>query len=282
MNKDIVIYHANCADGFGAAWAARRILPPDTEYVAANYGNALPDVTGKNVHVLDFSYPLDVMQQIATSCVSLTWLDHHKTAEVIATEFVSWAKEQGLYEKCTVIFDQQRSGAGLAWDFYTSNQPRPWMIDLIEDRDLWKFSRVETKPFSLALRSVPMDFKQWDTVSSSTAKYIERGDAMQVYYDQQLKTALSATQHKVKLFDGKGVGLAANLPAMFASEAGNIMAKESGTFGLSYYLTCDGVYACSLRSIGDYDVSEIAKHFGGGGHKNAAGFSCGTPVWTRI
>jgi nanoRNase/pAp phosphatase (c-di-AMP/oligoRNAs hydrolase) len=27
----------------------------------------------------------------------------------------------------------------------------------------------------------------------------------------------------------------------------------------------------SLRSIGDYDVSAIAKTFGGGGHRNAAG-----------
>jgi nanoRNase/pAp phosphatase (c-di-AMP/oligoRNAs hydrolase) len=27
-----------------------------------------------------------------------------------------------------------------------------------------------------------------------------------------------------------------------------------------------------LRSNGDYDVSAIAKAFGGGGHKNAAGF----------
>ena len=28
----------------------------------------------------------------------------------------------------------------------------------------------------------------------------------------------------------------------------------------------------SLRSVGDYDVSAIAKTFGGGGHRNAAGF----------
>jgi phosphoesterase RecJ-like protein len=28
-----------------------------------------------------------------------------------------------------------------------------------------------------------------------------------------------------------------------------------------------------LRSIGDFDVSKIALEFGGGGHKNAAGFS---------
>ena len=33
-----------------------------------------------------------------------------------------------------------------------------------------------------------------------------------------------------------------------------------------------GVFNYSLRSKGDFDVSELAKRHGGGGHKNAAGF----------
>jgi nanoRNase/pAp phosphatase (c-di-AMP/oligoRNAs hydrolase) len=37
---------------------------------------------------------------------------------------------------------------------------------------------------------------------------------------------------------------------------------------------------CSLRSNGGYDVSVIAKAFGGGGHKNAAGFE--VPVTTLL
>lgn len=49
--------------------------------------------------------------------------------------------------------------------------------------------------------------------------------------------------------------------------------RTSGTFGLCWYYTKDGTIACSLRSNGDYDVSAIAKVFGGGGHKNAAGFT---------
>lgn len=32
-----------------------------------------------------------------------------------------------------------------------------------------------------------------------------------------------------------------------------------------------GKVRCSLRSRGDYDVAEVARHFGGGGHRNAAG-----------
>lgn len=286
MIKHIVIYHANCADGFGAAWAASKApLPEGTEYVAANYGEALPGVAGKFVHILDFSYSLDVMKSIWQQCRALVWLDHHKTARETAQQFLAWLDTVNTgdsYRPVHVEFDDNRSGAGLAWDYYCASSQRPLLIDLIEDRDLWRFSFGMTKPFALALRSEEMTFASWDYIHQHTQDFIARGLAMQNYYDRQLHEALIATMHRVRLIGTNEEGLAANLPPMFASDAGNIMAKDSGTFGLSYYLTGSGQYACSLRSIGDYDVSEIAKRFGGGGHKNAAGFSCGTPVWVRL
>jgi nanoRNase/pAp phosphatase (c-di-AMP/oligoRNAs hydrolase) len=42
-------------------------------------------------------------------------------------------------------------------------------------------------------------------------------------------------------------------------------------FAACYWDTPEG-RVFSLRSIGDFDVSEIAKQYGGGGHKNASGF----------
>lgn len=68
-------------------------------------------------------------------------------------------------------------------------------------------------------------------------------------------------------------GLAANAPAFLASDLGHELANKSGTFGLVWSMAGDGQIHCSLRSNGDYDVSAIAKVFGGGGHRNAAGFS---------
>lgn len=68
-------------------------------------------------------------------------------------------------------------------------------------------------------------------------------------------------------------GLAANAPAFLASDLGHELANKSGTFGLVWSMAGDGQVHCSLRSNGEYDVSAIAKAFGGGGHCNAAGFS---------
>ena len=42
--------------------------------------------------------------------------------------------------------------------------------------------------------------------------------------------------------------------------------------GLTWFERADNQIQFSLRSIGDIDVSEIAKVYIGGGHKNAAGF----------
>ena len=53
---DLVIYHADCTDGFGAAFSAWKLLGNKATYYAAKHGNPPPDVTGKTVAILDFSY----------------------------------------------------------------------------------------------------------------------------------------------------------------------------------------------------------------------------------
>ena len=68
-------------------------------------------------------------------------------------------------------------------------------------------------------------------------------------------------------------GLAANCLPHLQSDVGHELANQSGTFGLLWFIDKDNVCRCSLRSNGEYDVSAIAKAFGGGGHRNAAGFT---------
>lgn len=63
---DLCIYHGpGCLDGFGAAWAVWSRWGDDVEYRAANYGQAPPDVTGKAVLIVDFSYPLETLRAMA-------------------------------------------------------------------------------------------------------------------------------------------------------------------------------------------------------------------------
>jgi uncharacterized protein len=63
----------------------------------------------------------------------------------------------------------------------------------------------------------------------------------------------------------------ANLPSVFTSDAGHELAQGEA-FGGCYWDTPRG-RVFSLRSTDSgIDVSEIAKLYGGGGHRNASGF----------
>ena len=43
---DLLIYHKDCTDGFGAAYAAWKLLGNRAEYHASKHGNPPPDVNG--------------------------------------------------------------------------------------------------------------------------------------------------------------------------------------------------------------------------------------------
>ena len=55
MNKPLVIYHGNCADGFSAAWCFWRKYGEDADYHAGVYQQDPPDVTGRAVFLVDLA-----------------------------------------------------------------------------------------------------------------------------------------------------------------------------------------------------------------------------------
>ena len=75
-----VIYHADCTDGFGAAYSAWKQLGNRAEYHACKHGTPPPDVKGKNVVILDFSFNNATTKQMIEEANSLLVIDHHKSA----------------------------------------------------------------------------------------------------------------------------------------------------------------------------------------------------------
>ena len=77
----VVLYHAECADGFGAAWALWRRFP-SADYRPVKHGNPPPDgLRDQRVVIVDFSYGRDQLQAMAEETQALLVLDHHVTAE---------------------------------------------------------------------------------------------------------------------------------------------------------------------------------------------------------
>ena len=310
--KPLVIYHANCTDGFGAAFAAWLKFGDEAEYVPMNYlSNSLSPIeaweqlsqaipskmnTDRDVYILDFSLPKPVMDKLLEVSRKIVWLDHHKSAfEMWCGKspdiFFTIHKEQD--ESKTIILDDCRSGAMLAWRFFHPDTEVPMLIQHIDDRDRWQFKLEGSKELHAALASYqPWTFEMWrgiflcglfekETWRVPEEFYME-GAAILRTHNQHIQAVLKqARPSGIKVLlseDGFAPvlnGLAANAPAFLASDLGHELANKSGTFGLVWSMAGDGQIHCSLRSNGEYDVSAIAKAFGGGGHRNAAGFSTG-------
>lgn len=273
--KTLCIYHGNCADGFGAAWTVRRHLGAENvEFLAGHYGMTAPDVTGRIVIIVDFSFPLEVLQAMAQQAFAVLVLDHHKTAAEALAElpraprhFHAWTYDS---PKLSAVFDMNRSGAGIAWDFFFPEHQRPPLINHIEDRDLWRFKLDGTREILANLFSHPQDFEVWDELMQQPMRAaIAAGTAINRKHHKDVADLVASSKRRM-LIGGHDVP-AANLPYIHASDAGHLMAQGE-KFAACYQDSTDHRYF-SLRSSDEgMDVGEIAKQYGGGGHRNAAGF----------
>lgn len=300
--KPLVIYHANCADGYAACFAAWLKLGDDAEYVACSYGKQadtfletyLGRLTERDIYILDFSFSKPIMKYLISENKQVIWLDHHKSA------FEMWCDEERSYTKHedkfhTIILDNNKSGAYLAWEWFHHGTEVPMLIKHIDDRDRWVFKIPGTKEFNAALRSYePWSFEQWSELLNNWDGFEFRteGTAILRAHDQNVQSVVKGGARPCTIHrevDRYGIdfdnvpcradgynrwfdGLAANCPPHLTSDVGHELATQSGTYGLCWTLGKEGLIAkCSLRSNGDYDVSAVAKAFGGGGHLNAAG-----------
>jgi len=257
------IYHGGCDDGFGAAWAVREKMGDDCEYYPAVYQTDPPDVTGQDVILVDFSYKRPVLESIIEQCKSLIILDHHKTA---AEDL------EGIFEhqKVTGVFDMEKSGAMLAWEWFHPGERPPKLLEHIQDRDLWRFELPKTKEISMALRSYEQSFERWDCIIKHDAidDLAKEGEAINRFFNQKVQEAI---RHAGEEIIGGYVVPTINAPHWMSSDLAGELA-EGKPFAAVYWINKDGSTTYSLRSRGDFDVSEIALKYGGGGHKNAAGF----------
>lgn len=285
---DICIYHGNCADGFGAAWAIRERWP-DCEFVPGVYGEEPPDINGKHLLMVDFSYKYDVLCHLSFKAASTVVIDHHKTAQADLERLppfdgsmasldrafkINWTQNT---PEIAVWFDMDQSGAVMAWKFANSMNPNPpRLLEYVQDRDLWRFDLEGSREVAAVVFSHPYDFDVWsDLVASVQAdedlgRMIEEGAAIERKHHKDIAELLKVTRREM-VIGGQRVPVA-NLPYTMASDAAGAMA-ESAPFAACYFDRPDArVFSLRSRGADGADVSEIAASYGGGGHRNAAGF----------
>lgn len=267
MTNKLCIYHKNCADGFASAWVVWKKFGDNCEYFPGVYGKSPPDVNGKDVYLVDFSYKAEVMVGMAREAKSITVIDHHKTAmdDLFAVDL-------NLWKNVDLNFNIKKSGARLTWEHFFPLEKIPTLIAHVEDHDLWKFDLPNTKEIIAALYSYKMDFNTYHFLMGiKTGKLVDEGIILVRKQKQDLDKFIPLTKRMVMI--GGYYVPTVNLPPSMASDAGHRLCKGHA-FAAIYFDTESG-RTFSLRSDEDgINVGDFCKsRFGGGGHKHAAGFT---------
>jgi uncharacterized protein len=249
----VVLYHAECADGFGAAWAIWRRFP-EARFVPVKHGNPPPTgLSAQRVVIVDFSYARETLESMARQTDELLVLDHHITAE------------KALAGLPYAYFDMKKSGAVLAWE-WAHDRPVPWLLEYIQDKDLWTWDLPLSREINAAVASHPFEFQLW---SSFKQKDLEQEGRAILRYENELVNKLAG---QAVLVEFQGETVPSVQSAILTSQIGERLSAEA-PFCIIWH-DRDGRRYYSMRSREDgTDVGAIAVSFGGGGHTHAAGFS---------
>ena len=273
--KTTVLYHAD-ADGFASAFAIWLKLGDTAIYIPVQYSQPVPEIPAgtDRLFIVDFSYKREICEELSKK-YQLLILDHHKTAQK-ELEGLPYAH-----------FDLSKSGCALTWEHFHEGRIMPTILAYVQDRDLWNFDLPDSEVINLYIATLSWDFTVWDFESSMLLNWLEHaknsGKAVKAFQDNQIKSALKSVRMMQFTVGGDTWEVPVLNCSANVSEVGNRLCTEypSAPFSVTYCDRAD-VRSWSLRSVGEFDVSRVARQLGGGGHKNAAGFSTeiGWPAYT--
>ena len=304
---DAIIYHGPCPDGTGGLWCACNYKPIKSRYACKAGTNPVGDYTGKNVIFIDICPKIDYLMELVNVANHVVILDHHESSKQMILD------NEKMLESVTnlkIEFDMKRSGCQMAWDYFFDNSPRPYFIDYMGDRDLWKWELPHSKEINTALWELGyidsykldkmtelfenskcdtgIEFKSIEEMLKdptsklsslkSIGELIEEGNKRQI--DIGVANALEA---QIK-FEDKiyRIWLAGNINPILRSDLGNVLCSKPFKDGtMPDFSACwqfdpkSDEWWISFRGVPSRspNLSIIASKYGGGGHSMACGIT---------
>jgi oligoribonuclease NrnB/cAMP/cGMP phosphodiesterase (DHH superfamily) len=279
--RRVCFYHGGCPDGFGAAWAVRRAWGETGRYEPRGHDDELPlgELRGARVAFVDIAPANAALRALAAVAAHVAVLDHHVSSRdrLLADPALAGELRRAGHH---VHFDLEHSGAVLAWRHFHGEAPLPEILAYVEDQDLWRFKLPRSREVNAALVAHPQRFEVWDRLAETPAEQLaEEGAPLLRAERAEVERALAGA---APIWIG-GLRVEAVNAAFHRAQIGHELAARSAhgsAVGAVYRLSGRRVDV-SLYSIGDLDVAALAARFGGGGHRNAAGFSVSLETWLR-
>jgi len=261
--KILVYYHGGCLDGFSSAWVTHKNFGDEAEYIPISHQDRdVFDVKNKTIFFVDILPAEEILKELLKNN-EVTTIDHHIT------------NKENIKLVSNHSFDLQKSGAVLTWEYFNPGQDAPLFLKHVQAQDIWVWTLPFTREIMATAGLYEQTFGNWDKIATDIEneqeknKYIEKGKVLLEYYNkicdlliEDLATEADFENHRIWV---------ANVPHMFASIVGHKLADKTSSFSVTWCQEEDAIHI-SLRSVKDFDITEIAKKHGGGGHKNAGGF----------
>jgi len=292
MVTAIILHHSSDLDGYGSAVTAIKWLEEQNFYIKIK-------MVPINYNIYNFRNIQSMINEInKTSTVWVFILDFsHQTIEPLTIKIEEYLQDKQIC-KFAVTNDKQKNyffnfdftnekaAIHLTWEMLNENIAPNIYINYINNLDLWKFDKHEIiyfrefvykltwknykflKSFIFNQQILNLKGEQLDEVINTVGKlFIDKKN------DQLKKTANKFISGYLNNFKACVFN---NTISEINSDMLNYMCREHGyDIALSYYddLVND-VRGFSIRCVNEkIHVGKIAKKFGGGGHKKAAGFS---------
>lgn len=275
MNKTLVIYHANCFDGLASAWVCKQKFGDTADYLSMNYGVEPPKLSQyETVYLVDFSFKKEVMERLLyhNDC-KIVVIDHHATAECLR-DIINLNFE--------MYFSLEHSGCILTWKYFYKEKVQPLFLKYIQDRDLWKFKLPYSKEINAWIRTFDINSINSIELIKEDVLYTDEIDFQCrpvilgktiLDYQQILIEAMTKQVYFLYIYDQ--FVPCVNSSILFSEIADHLLSlpeNQSYPFACIYFRRPDLKWQFSLRSRSNFDCSVVAKYYGGGGHKQAAGF----------
>lgn len=235
------------------------------EYIEMDYNFPVPIEKiqpNERIVIVDFSFKPEIMEEVLKKTKNITWIDHHKTNMYTYSEELKGIRD--------IAF----SGAELTWKYFFPNQIMPRAVELIGDRDTWKWKfGDDTMLFTTGLGVHPHQPEDpiWDSLFENDTlvpKIQKEGQIAVNFRDQFCKDYTESYGFETE-FEGHKA---------FACGLYDFGSLAFGDRIDKYDLLLSFVFDGSKWQIGLYsktiDVGEMAKKLGGGGHTGTAGFVC--------
>ncbi len=277
--KSVGIYHKDCLDGTASAAVLLKkfhsctLFPLSHRYTENDLSRVIKKITSKTVvYITDFSLREEHTEKLIRKAGSVINIDHH-----IGVEKRLRAIDK-KYDNFSYIFNNNRSGASLAWIYFFGEKNIPKIIQYIEDSDLWRFRLGDKTRFASSylygLSGKPKELLALlNKGNSAVKKVLDKGKMIWEYRNELAKLLLESVK-PLNIKVGKHIVPAHNTPEFLRSDVGHELAVRLKKTVVTFTVSGDTV-RLHFRGENKYKLSALmlAKMLGGGGHRNAAAAS---------